>query len=973
VEVVAVTSADAHGGSRSLLTSNRTATFRGPAFDVTNVMFNGSRYHVEVWAKLAPGEANTQLRVSLDRKLGTALETFTTVVPNTTVTAGAWVLLAATIDMNLANTSLVLYVESASGLPSFYIDDFKITFISPAVAERDIPSVYQTVADQFPVGAAVRTADLSGEAAFLLTRHYNSMTSENDMKWDATEPTEGTFTFATADAEVAFAKANNMRVRGHTLVWHNQTPAWVFNDASGNPMTPTPENRALLLQRMQNHIRAVVTHFGTDVGTWDVVNEVIDPSQPDGYRRSPWFNIIGPDYIDVAFQTAREVAPTAKLYINEFSTTDATKRAFLAGLVSGLKGRGVPVDGVGHQMHNNVDFPSGQSIVDTVNVFYALGVENSITELDASIYSGSFTTPVLDYTNIPQDRFLRQGYRYLTFFQAFKQLQGKIASVTLWGKADDHTWLTSATQVDGPLLFDISLKKKLAYWAIVDPLQLPGADLSTAISAAPTTVPAGQAVAYTISVTNNADTDTAPFKPTDDDLPAANVTLATAVPAHTVFQALSVPAGWSCATPAAGGSGPVQCTVASLPAGATAVFTLTVALADCAASDASTILASATVSSTTADPNPAPNNSASAGVQVSNAPPVITPLGALDTTVECHTSFVDPGATATDACQGPVAVATSSTLDVNQVGTYAVSYDAVDQAGGHAAPVVRTVHVADTTPPVVTVLGPNPAVVECATGFIDPGATATDSCAGAVAVVTTGAVDVNVPGSTGLGYAATDPSGNTGFGTRLVTVDDTTAPTIDVVDLTILAPHLKIVVEDQTVTIDGQRSSRRSCGHVGRDGHDIVFDGTTIRIDGRVVPTDGRTVVLLPPDHDYQTFTITDLVSSVTDSCDASLGLAGAVITQVTSDEPEDGTGRGGGHDGHTRNDIVIAADCRSAQLRVEREGGGNGRVYTLALHAQDAAGNRVATSVQVMVPPNDDTGAAVDDGARYTVTSACP
>ena len=100
-------------------------------------------------------------------------------------------MLATTFDDTLANTSLSLYVESASGNQSFYIDDFKITFIPPAVAERDIPSVYQTLADQFPVGSAVRAADLTGESAVLLTKHFNSMTSENDMKWDATEPTRG--------------------------------------------------------------------------------------------------------------------------------------------------------------------------------------------------------------------------------------------------------------------------------------------------------------------------------------------------------------------------------------------------------------------------------------------------------------------------------------------------------------------------------------------------------------------------------------------------------------------------------------------------------------------------------------------------------------------------------------------------------------------------------------------------------------
>ena len=535
--------------------------------------------------------------------------------------------------------------------------------------------------------------------------------------------------------------------------------------------------------------------------------------------------------------------------------------------------------------------------------------------------------------------------------------------------------MTSSGRVDGPLLFDVSLKKKHAYWAIVDPLQLPGADLSTTMTAAPTTVAAGQGVTYTITVTNNADTDTASFKPTDDDLPAAAVSLTTAVPAHTALQALVVPAGWTCAAPPTGGVGPVQCTIATLPAGASATFTLTVAMADCAAANGLAIAASANVTSTTADPNPAPNNAASAAVSVSNSVPVITAAGPLDTTVECATSFVDPGATATDACEGPVAVTTTGTVDVSQVATYAIRYDAVDQAGGHATPVTRTVHVTDTIAPVVSVVGANPAAVECATAFMDPGATATDSCAGPLAAVATGAVDVNMPGTTGIAYTATDPSGNTGVASRMVTVADTTAPAIDVIDLTILGPHLKIVVEDQTITINGHRSSRHSCGRYRHDDHDIDLDGGTIRINGRRVPTDGRTVVLLPANHERRTFTIADVVSRVTDSCDATLGIADAVITQVTSDEPEDARGRsngrgGGGGDGHTEDDIVIAADCRSTKLRMERQGGGNGRVYTIALAVRDGAGNRSATTVQVMVPANGSVS-AVDDGPQYAVT--CP
>ena len=253
------------------------------------------------------------------------------------MTADQWVRLRATYDFVFNYTSLTLYVESATGTASFYIDDFDLTFVPPPVAERDIASVHETLAPYFPIGAAVWQGDLAGEHAFLLKKHFNSITSENDMKWSSLQPTEGNFTFAAADAQVALAKANSMQVRGHTLVWHNQVPAWVFNDASGNPMTPTPENKALLLQRLENHIRAVVGHFKDDVYAWDVVNEVIDPAQADGFRRSPWFNITGTDYIDRAFQVAHEVAPDAKLYVNDFSTTDPTKRAFLLNLIAACR------------------------------------------------------------------------------------------------------------------------------------------------------------------------------------------------------------------------------------------------------------------------------------------------------------------------------------------------------------------------------------------------------------------------------------------------------------------------------------------------------------------------------------------------------------------------------------------------------------------------------------------------------------
>ena len=482
MEVVAASSADARTGAFSLLTTNRTAAFRGPNFNVTNVMFNGSRYRVSVWAKLAPGEAPAQLRVSLQRNAG-SITTFHTVVSNTNVTADGWVRLVTTYDVALANSSLFLYVESASSLASFFIDDVQITYLPPPTIETDIPSLHEVLADSFPIGAAVRNGAVAGVHSDLLKKHFNSITSENDMKWDATEPSEGNFTFTNADQQVAFAEQNGIQVRGHTLQWHQQVPAWVFTDpTTGQPMQPSPANHDLLLLRLANHVRGVVTHFGDRVYAWDVINEVIDESQPDCMRRSPWFNITGTDFLDTAFRTARETAPDALLFINDFNTTIPNKRQCLFNVVSALQARGVPIDGVGHQMHNNLEFPSPQSMADTLDLFASLGLTQHVTEMDVSIYTGTNNTPIANYDEIPAERFLRQGRHYRDFFRVFRAHADQLTSVTLWGLADDVTWLTSSGRVNAPLLFDDQLQHKLAYTGIVNPQDLPKTPAAVTLS-----------------------------------------------------------------------------------------------------------------------------------------------------------------------------------------------------------------------------------------------------------------------------------------------------------------------------------------------------------------------------------------------------------------------------------------------------------------------------------------------------------
>jgi hypothetical protein len=484
-------------------------------------------------------------------------------------------------------------------------------------------------------------------------------------------------------------------------------------------------------------------------------------------------------------------------------------------------------------------------------------------------------------------------------------VSSKIVSITIWGTSDDKSWLTSSTKVDAPLLFDPQLQHKFDYWAFVDPLQLPGADLSTTLTAAPMTVPAGQAVAYTVTVTNNADPNDQAFDPTDDDLPAANVTMTMAIPAHTAFVSLTPPSGWTCST--AGGQ--VSCTIPTLAVGASAQFALTVMETDCSVKTGSGITASASVTSTTADPNPAANNTASVTIQVSNPPPVISARGELSVTTECAIPYADQGATAVDACDPMISVSSDSTVNSSVVGNYTVTYTASDSAGGQATPVVRSVQVVDTTPPVVTPSGPNPMTVECATSFTEPGATASDTCAGTLPVTETGAVDITKVGSYTLVYSAVDPSSNSASASRLVTVADKTAP--------------------QLSLIAGASMS--------------------------------------PPDHSYRLFTVPGLVTAASDSCDATVGVGSVVITKVTSDEPDNGNG-----DGNTVNDIVIATDCHSVQLRSERAGPLNGRVYTVTLRVTDASGNSTTKSVKLTVPLSDTSGPAVDDGPMNTVLSTC-
>jgi endo-1,4-beta-xylanase len=510
---VANSTADAHGGSHSLLSTNRVAAFDGPAINVSNKMYNGSLYSIGVWVKLAPTatQADT-VRVSLQTTLA-GTTTFHTVVNNTPVPLNTWVFLGVP-QYNMAFAydpgKASLYVETNSGTQSFYIDDFKLTFVPPLAIQPDIPSIFQAFADFFPVGAEIDTSALSGAHADLLTKHFSSIVSGNDMKWSSVEATEGVFKYTAADQEVSFAQAHNMLIRGHNLVWANgsQTPAWVFKQADGvTPLSASnPADVALLTQRIQNHIMNEVQHFGSAIYVWDVVNEPLDANQSDCLSHGPFYQVLGKSYIDIALQAARQFAPSGtQLFINDFSTTDQTRLTCLLNVVKDLRSRGIPLDGVGHEMHHHIDNPSPHAIFEAVETVHRVfpKLHQQVTELDVSIYKAGDNTSNYGANGgtVPPSLIAEQGWLYEKMFKVFKRLKGKLDAVTFWGMADDNTWLDSfpITRVDAPLPFDTRIQAKPAYWGMIDPTQLPGFGLSFAITSQ--TGPQSARV-WTITATN---------------------------------------------------------------------------------------------------------------------------------------------------------------------------------------------------------------------------------------------------------------------------------------------------------------------------------------------------------------------------------------------------------------------------------------------------------------------------------------
>lgn len=331
--------------------------------------------------------------------------------------------------------------------------------------QRGLKTYY---ANYFPIGVAVSPGALKTDEANLIRHEFNSITPENAMKMGPIHPKESEYFWTDADSIVAFAQRNKMKIRGHTLCWHNQTPDWLFIDQKGDTVS-----KEILLRRLKDHITTVVSRYKGKIYAWDVVNEAISDKPGEIYRNSPWYKICGEEFIEKAFRYAHEADPQAILFYNDYNEIDPAKREKIIKMVTTLKAAGVPIHGIGLQGHWAITEPSADQLDKTLSRFAASGLTLQITELDISVYPKEHSArPKAQQdlnTAFTPDKEQKQIDIYRTCFNLFRKYKQYITGVTFWNISDRNTWLDNfpvRDRKDYPLLFDKNLKPKKAYWEV---------------------------------------------------------------------------------------------------------------------------------------------------------------------------------------------------------------------------------------------------------------------------------------------------------------------------------------------------------------------------------------------------------------------------------------------------------------------------------------------------------------------------
>jgi len=323
--------------------------------------------------------------------------------------------------------------------------------------------------DYFLMGAAVTPRSLHGGDSALIVDHFNSITAENAMKMGPIHPKENEYNWKDADSIYAFAKKHGIKMRGHTLCWHSQAPAWMFKNEKGDTVT-----KEVLLQRLKDHITTVVNRYKDHIYGWDVVNEVIDDRDSVFYRNSAWYKICGEDFIFKAFEYAHAADPKAILFYNDYNTENPKKREKIYQMVKKMKDSGIPIHAMGLQGHWSINNPPQEELEKSIQMFSSLGLQVQVTELDVSVYTGRQGGQLIQgqqrdtSSKFTPEMEQLQRDKYKMMFEVFRKYRDKITGVTFWNLSDRSSWLDGRGRKNYPLLFDTNRQPKKAYYDVVN-------------------------------------------------------------------------------------------------------------------------------------------------------------------------------------------------------------------------------------------------------------------------------------------------------------------------------------------------------------------------------------------------------------------------------------------------------------------------------------------------------------------------
>lgn len=337
--------------------------------------------------------------------------------------------------------------------------------------QMEAPSLARTFADKFLIGAAINTSHANEKnpmAVAVIKQHFNSIVAENCMKNEVIHPEENRYDFTSADSLVSFGQKYGMSIIGHCLVWHSQCAPWFCIDEKGNPASPE-----VLKQRLKEHITTVMTRYKGKIKGWDVVNEAI--VEDGSYRKTPFYEILGEEFIPLAFQYAHEADPDAELYLNDYGMNVPGRRDTYVRIIKDLQQRGLRIDAIGMQGHMGMDYPTLEDFETSLLAFANTGINVMITEWDMSALptvrqSANITDTIAfrkamnPYPNgLPDSVSIRWNQRMKDFFHLFLKHADKITRVTAWGVSDGESWKNNFPvkgRTEYPLLFDRNYEPK---------------------------------------------------------------------------------------------------------------------------------------------------------------------------------------------------------------------------------------------------------------------------------------------------------------------------------------------------------------------------------------------------------------------------------------------------------------------------------------------------------------------------------